>query len=72
MSFKDEECSPGFSQDSPLKIHMQSNAWDKPISVNSDERDFQSVQDWKRIDQPLPERESMYMRRMLGRLFNEF
>ena len=40
MPFKYEECTPGFSQNSTLKIHMQSNTWDKPISVNSDERGF--------------------------------
>ena len=40
ISFEYEECAPGFSRNSTLKIHMQSHTWDKPISVSIDERGF--------------------------------
>ena len=40
MPFKYEECAPGFSRNSTLKIHMKSHTWHKPISVSIDERGF--------------------------------
>ena len=40
MPFKYEECVPGFSQNSTLKIHLQSHTWDKPIFVSSAKRVF--------------------------------
>ena len=43
MTFKLQECGPGLSHNSTLKIHIQSNTWDKPISVHSAEQGFFSL-----------------------------